>query len=468
MKNIVIFGAASGGRIIADAISQQQERYSLKCFLDNDKKLWGGVVSGVTVLGGSDNLAKVLVDYDVHELIVAISNIDKAALSSISKICNEKQIELRVIPDSLNIVLEDPILNQLREIDIVDLLGREEVYIRSDFIADHVKGKVVAITGAAGSIGSEIVRQVSKFSPSKILAIDLNENDLYLLALYISRHFPEIEFVSSICSVQDYNSIKDELVGNSPDILFHCAAHKHVPLMERAPFQAVKNNVYGTYNVATAAEECGVERFVLISTDKAVNPANVMGASKRMAELMVLSLNKGLNQCEKNTKFMVVRFGNVLGSAGSVVPIFKELLKEGKDLTVTDKNMTRYFMTIPEAARLVIEAGYTGSGGELFVLDMGNPVKINELAQNMIDLSGAQVKINYVGLRPGEKLYEELFYDETKVLPTVNSKILISRSEVNTTISLDSMVNAMNKVLSHEYNPKSFLHDFVPSYLVGK
>ena len=460
MKNIIVFGAASGGRIIADAITQQKGKFKLLCFLDNDDGLWGSEIGGVEVLGGVEELPQLLAQNEVHELIVAVSNIDQETLSILSLTCNANLVELKVIPDSLNIVLDDPILNQVRDVDVIDLLGRKEVYIRSDFINEWVSGSIIAITGAAGSIGSELVKQICKFSPSKIIAIDINENDLYLLDLFVSRHYPNIDFVSSICSIQDYSSIESEFRREKPCMVFHCAAHKHVPLMERAPMQAIKNNVYGTYNVAKAAKKCLVGRFVLISTDKAVNPTNVMGASKRLAELLILSLNED----DPNTRFMVVRFGNVLGSAGSVIPIFKELLKEGKDLTVTDERMTRYFMTIPEAARLVIEAGFTGSGGELFVLDMGEPVKIQDLAKNMIALSGANVGINYVGLRPGEKLYEELFYDNDSVVATKNEKILISMSEASVNISMEDILEKLDKVIMFNADAKQFLLDVVPTY----
>lgn len=466
MKNIIVFGAASGGKIIADAICKQKDKFNLLCFLDNNLKLWGKEVLGVKVLGGIELLPKLLDSNDVHEVIVAISNVGKEALSELSALCHLKNVDLRVIPDSLNIILGNPILNQLREVSIADLLGRKEVFIRNDLIDEKVLGRVVAVTGAAGSIGSEIVRQVCKFSPKTVIGIDLNENDLYLLELYISRHYPGIEFISSICSVQDYISLKSELEDVRPDIVFHCAAHKHVPLMERSPYQAVKNNVFGSYNVAKIAGECRVKRFVLISTDKAVNPKNIMGASKRLAELLILSMNKNEPSTLISTRYMVVRFGNVLGSAGSVVPIFKELLQEGKDLTVTDERMTRYFMTIPEAARLVIESGFVGDGGELFVLDMGKPVKIKDLAENMIALSGSDVSINYIGLRPGEKLYEELFYDKDNVIPTNNNKILLSKSEQDEDVSKENILNKLTQVLTHKYDAKNFLIEFVDSYNV--
>ncbi|TCI05418.1 polysaccharide biosynthesis protein [Corallincola luteus] len=457
MKNVVVFGASSGGKLVGDALTRQPKKYNLVCFVDNDPELKGKKIFHKPVLGDLGVLPSVLAENNIHEVIVAISNVDDELILEISNLCQEKNVDIRVIPKALDIFLEDPILNQLKNVDVSDLLGRKEIVLDSEFLLEQIVSKSLIVTGAAGSIGSELVRQVARFNPSKIIAIDLNENELYLLELFIKRHYSEIDFHSVIGSVQDESFIRHVFKDNPADIVFHCAAHKHVPLMERYPQQAVKNNVYGTYVVARATQEFSVKRFVLISTDKAVNPTNCMGASKRLAELISLSMNS------LNTKFMAVRFGNVLGSAGSVIPIFRQLLREGKNLTVTDERMTRYFMTIPEAARLVIEAGYRGEGGELFVLDMGEPVKITDLAKNMIKLSGAAANIEYVGLRPGEKLYEELFYDHSLVDRTKNEKIMISRSESEEKLEFANVIDSLVEVLEGRICPRQFLRDYVPS-----
>ena len=457
MKNILVFGASSGGKLVAGALDRQSDNYNFVCFLDNDARLKGKYICSRPVLGGIEVLDKVINSQNIDEVIVAISNVDDDFLIEISEICKRHDLSLRVMPKALDILFDDPILNQLKSVDVVDLLGREEVELDIEFLDSTITGKSILITGAAGSIGSEVARQIARFHPKEIIALDLNENELYLLELFLKRHYKFIEIVSVVGSVQDEGFVKEVFEEFDIDVVFHCAAHKHVPLMEKYPQQAVKNNVYGTYVVAREAKRTKVERFVLISTDKAVNPTNCMGASKRLAEMISLSMNGDY------TLFMVVRFGNVLGSAGSVVPIFRQLLNEGKNLTVTDSRMTRYFMTIPEAARLVIEAGFRGDGGELFVLDMGQPVKIVELASNMIKLSGAKAEIEYIGLRPGEKLYEELFYDHSCVSKTKNKKIMISSAETGVDLELGEMIEMLNQVLRGEENPRKFLRTFVKS-----
>ncbi|WP_051252589.1 polysaccharide biosynthesis protein [Ferrimonas kyonanensis] len=459
MKNVVIFGASSGGKIVADALLRQPERYRLKYFLDNDTSRWGQQLLGISIAGGMDELAVLAKAEPIDKVIVAISNIGEDDLAVISETCRQWDIELRIIPQALDIVFEDPILNQMREVSVADLLGRHEVSLADDRVSAEIQGQTVLVTGAAGSIGSEVVRQVAKFAPARIIGLDVNENDLYLLELFVGRHFPEIAFSSVICSIQDRTELVRELTGQGIDVVFHCAAHKHVPLMERSPVQAVKNNVLGTLNVAQVADELAIGRFVLISTDKAVNPTNVMGASKRVAELIVLEMNR-----RSDTRFMAVRFGNVLGSAGSVIPIFKELLKEGRDLTITDERMTRYFMTIPEAARLVIESGVQGQGGELFVLEMGEPVEILTLARKMIELSRAQSDIKIIGLRPGEKLYEELFYDMDSVIPTDNRKILLSTAEADQQLDLTQLRQEIEAVIADASGSRSFLGRYVASF----
>lgn len=321
--------------------------------------------------------------------------------------------------------------NQLRNVRIEDLLGRDEICINDTGIRSLIEGKTIFVTGGAGSIGSELARQIAKYNPKQLVAIDINENDIYFLELELHRVFPNLKFVSEICNIREREKLEFLFEKYRPNIVFHAAAHKHVPLMEHNPEEAIKNNIFGTKNVAECADKHGVQRMVLISTDKAVNPTNLMGASKRACELVIEHMNK----IAKNTKFMAVRFGNVLGSHGSVIPIFRNLLEEGKNLTVTHKDITRYFMTIPEAAQLVIEAGSIGKGGEIFILDMGKPVRIYDLAKSMIKLSNANVGIDIVGLRPGEKLFEELLYDVNNAIKTDNKKIFITKVDGNTDIS---------------------------------
>ncbi|MCF2613308.1 UDP-N-acetylglucosamine 4,6-dehydratase family protein, partial [Fusobacterium perfoetens] len=313
--------------------------------------------------------------------------------------------------------------NQIKDVSIEDLLGRDQVEINDGSIKDLIHNKVVFVTGGAGSIGSELARQIAKYEPQKLVTIDVNENDIYFLELELKRKYQNLDLVSEICNIREKEKLEFLFNKYRPNIVFHAAAHKHVPLMEHNPEEAIKNNIFGTRNVAECANEFGVDRMVLISTDKAVNPTNLMGASKRACELVI----EHMNEISKGTKFMAVRFGNVLGSNGSVIPIFRKLIKEGKNLTLTHKDITRYFMTIPEAAQLVIEAGSIGNGGEIFILDMGKPIKIYDLAKNMIRLSNAKVGIDIVGLRPGEKLYEELLYDTNNAIKTANKKIFITK-----------------------------------------
>ena len=297
--------------------------------------------------------------------------------------------------------------------------------INDGSIRGLIEDRVVFVTGGAGSIGSELARQIAKYNPRKLVTIDVNENDIYFLELELKRKYPNLNLISEICNIREEEKVDFLFNKYRPNVVFHAAAHKHVPLMEHNPEEAIKNNIFGTKKVAECADRYGVERMVLISTDKAVNPTNLMGASKRACELVIEHMNK----VSKNTKFMAVRFGNVLGSNGSVIPIFKKLIEEGKNLTLTHKDITRYFMTIPEAAQLVIEAGSLGNGGEIFILDMGKPVKIYDLAKRMIKLSNANVGIDIVGLRPGEKLFEELLYDVNSAIKTENKKIFITKIE---------------------------------------
>ncbi|KDE64003.1 hypothetical protein FUSO5_07335, partial [Fusobacterium necrophorum BFTR-1] len=336
-------------------------------------------------------------------------------------------LKIKILGGIHDLVIDQNVESHIREIQIEDLLGRRPIEINGKEITKFIQEKVIFVTGGAGSIGSELCRQISAYQPKHLVIIDINENNLYLLELELKRKYPYLQLVSEVCSIRDLHKLEILFEKYKPQVLFHAAAHKHVPLMEHNPEEAIKNNVFGTRNIAACAEAFGLETMVLISTDKAVNPTSFMGATKRMCELIIEEYTKK----HSKTKFCAVRFGNVLGSNGSVIPIFKQLIQEGKNLTVTHKDINRYFMTIPEAAQLVIEAGSFGKGGEIFILDMGEPVKIYDLAKDMIRLSGANVGIDIVGLRPGEKLYEELLYDVNKAVKTKNNKIFITQVEAN-------------------------------------
>ena len=351
-------------------------------------------------------------------------------------------------------------LQGVRDVSVEDLLGRDQIVVNDTNIKRIIIDKIVFITGAAGSIGSELAKQISKHRPKKLIMIDVNENDIYFLELELRRKYPNLDLQCEICNIREKDKVELLFELYRPEIVFHAAAHKHVPLMEHNPEESVKNNLFGTYNVVEMADKYKIERFVLVSTDKAVNPTNVMGATKRGCELIVEKFSK-----TSKTKFMAVRFGNVLGSNGSVIPIFRKLLLEGKNLTLTHPDITRYFMTIPEAVQLVMEAGSIGQGGELFILDMGEPVKIMELAKTMIELSKADAEIEIVGLRPGEKLYEELLYDVNSGVKTSNPKIfkiILDDNEVDIKKYLDLLSEKVKVPVKEEI--KDILKEFIVSY----
>lgn len=464
MKNLLIIGAGSSGEILSkEIIKRNENRYSIIGFLDNDPLKKGEVINGYRVFGTHDRVEEYLEEYDIEEVIIAITSIEHKDLELLYKRIKKCHIDVRILPSFEELLLEEPFTKQLREVKVEDLLGREISEELSLEAASYICNKVVLITGAAGSIGSELCRQIVKYKPKKMILLDINENDLYLLELFLKRHYNS-NIESEICNIRELNKLEFLFSLYKPNLVFHAAAHKHVPLMEKNIEEAVKNNVFGTNNLLELSDKYSVERFVLISTDKAVNPTNIMGATKRLSELLLERVNTN-----SKTKFMAVRFGNVLGSNGSVIPIFRSLIKEGKNLTVTHEEITRYFMTIPEAANLVLEAGSIGSGGEVFVLDMGQPVKIMDLAKKMIELSGLElgkdIEVEITGLRPGEKLYEELLYDINCCEKTSNKKIFIAKlkkeeSDLNEgLIVLEKFCNIFDRE-----NLKSKLKELVPTY----
>ena len=426
-ENVLIYGAGEAGvLLVKESRINPNFPYRIVGFLDDNPNKKGGKVYGLRVLGGLEDVGKIIEKIDVSKIIISMPSVEQSKISSILKELNKlKDISVKLLPNVDNLIEEGNLSTQLRNIKLEDLLGREEIKINTKEVFDFIQDKIVFVTGGGGSIGSELINQIAKYNPKKIINIEINENASYLMELELKRHYPYLDYKTEIASVRDLDKLDMLFNKYKPEILFHAAAHKHVPLMENNPEEAIKNNIFGTKNVAECCLKYKLESVVLISTDKAVNPTNVMGATKRVCEMIFQKYSeKG-----SNTKFMAVRFGNVLGSNGSVIPIFSKLIEEGKNLTLTHKDIIRYFMTIPEAAQLVIEAATIGKGGEILILDMGEPVKIYDLAKNMIKLSGSNVGIDIVGLRPGEKLFEELLYDVNSSEKTSNNKIFITNME---------------------------------------
>ncbi|QCI87018.1 polysaccharide biosynthesis protein [Vagococcus zengguangii] len=422
----LVIGVGAGGDILMNALEQPCNRGDINVvgFADDDSDKKGTYFHGKKVLGTLDDIAEIVDEYSIEQLTVAIPSLESKGYQKIVDISQEKGVKLNSMPSIEDITSGKVSVNKFREVDVVDLLGREEVKLDMDVISKQLTSKTILITGAGGSIGSEIARQVMKFSPKRLLLLGHGENSIYLIDRELKQLKQNVtEIIPVIADVQDRKRMFEIMERYKPNQVYHAAAHKHVPLMEYNPKEALKNNVYGTKNVAEAALEAGVESFVMVSTDKATNPPNVMGATKRLAEMIVTGLNK-----HQKTKFSAVRFGNVLGSRGSVIPVFKDQIAKGGPLTVTDFRMTRYFMTIPEASRLVLQSGALAKGGEIFILDMGEPVKIYDLAKNVIKLSGYSVDeigIIETGIRPGEKLYEELLVDKERAEEQVFEKIFV-------------------------------------------
>ncbi|MGQ9411918.1 polysaccharide biosynthesis protein [Streptococcus pluranimalium] len=425
----IVYGGGKAGRIFIELVRKSQTDIDLIGVIDDDPYKQGTIINGVKVLGDRNNLVRLVKVFEIKQIVLAIPSLNGSEREKILDLTNDLDIKLMEVPGIEDTILGNISSKTLKEIDIADLLGRKEVVLDQSSLNQYFTGKTVLVTGAGGSIGSEICRQVAKFSPEKLLLLGHGENSIYLINRELTGIYNgKIKIVPLIADIQDRDLIFDIMSTYQPDIVYHAAAHKHVPLMEYNPKEAVKNNILGTKNVAEAAKNANVGKFIMVSTDKAVNPPNVMGATKRVAEMIVTSLNE-----PEKTQFAGVRFGNVLGSRGSVVPLFKEQIAKGGPITVTDFRMMRYFMTIPEASRLVIQAGHLAKGGEIFVLDMGEPVQILELAKKMIKLSGykeEEIGIVEAGIRPGEKLYEELLSTEERVSEQIYDKIFVGKVEV--------------------------------------
>lgn len=427
IKRTLVVGAGEGGRILINSLigSKTTNEIEIVGFVDDDPNKQNIYLSGIKVLGEIDDLPKLIEKHRVNIVTLAIPSLNSKKMRKLFDLLENQKVKVNTLPSMEELVTGKISVSKLKEIDVVDLLGREEVPLDIESIKDQITNRIILVTGAGGSIGSEICRQVIHFNPKKLLLLGHGENSIYLIERELKNRYQDkvTDIIPIIADVQDRDKIFEIMNTYKPDIVYHAAAHKHVPLMESNPREAVKNNVYGTKNVAEAAKFVNVEHFVMVSTDKANNPPNVMGATKRIAEMIVT----GLNESGK-TKFSAVRFGNVLGSRGSVIPVFREQISKGGPITITDFRMTRYFMTIPEASRLVIQSGALARGGEIFVLDMGEPVKIVDLAKNMIRLSGYsdnEIEIIETGIRPGEKLYEELLLDKERNDKQVFDKIFI-------------------------------------------
>jgi FlaA1/EpsC-like NDP-sugar epimerase len=463
---VMIVGAGAGGSMVLDELLNSKEINMLPaCFVDDNISKLGMSISGIKVMGNRHDIPKLVKENDIETIIIAIPTLLGADRAEIANICKNTGCKLKIMPGIYELLKGDVTIKKIRAVKIEDLLGRNPVVLEDDGIKEYIRGKVVMITGGGGSIGSEISRQVLKYEPGKLIIFDNYENNAYELQNEIKARYPGLELKLLIGSIRDRKRLENVFSEYRPNVVFHAAAHKHVPLMEESPSEAIMNNVFGTLNLAETADRYNVERFVMLSTDKAVNPTNVMGASKRICEMIIQAMD-----VISKTEFVAVRFGNVLGSNGSVIPLFNKQISEGGPVTVTDRNITRFFMTIPEAAQLVLQAGAFAKGGEIFILNMGEPVKIYDLARDLIKLSGftpdEDIKIEITGLRPGEKLYEEVMMDEEGIRKTAHNKIFVARPSSYNIQELKSEFEEI-KLLCEEGGNSAIvrkLKEIVPTY----
>ena len=450
-NNLLIIGAGMGAREIIIAIkNNMRDKYNIVGIIDDDISKINHYILGVKVLGTRYDIPKIAKEKNVDLIFFAINKIDAVSRKKILEICQETGVKTRVLPTTLEVIAKQGAMNSLRDVQIEDLLGRDPVHLDNKNINSLIKNKTVLVTGGGGSIGSELCRQIVKYDPKRLVILDIYENNLYDIEMELRAEYPKLNLEAIVASVRDNARLNNVFETYKPEIVFHAAAHKHVPLMEKSPLEAIHNNVFGTYNVVNCADEYGVGKFVLISTDKAVNPTNIMGASKRVCEMIVQAKNK-----VSKTEYVAVRFGNVLGSNGSVIPLFKKQIERGGPVTVTHKDITRFFMTIPEAVQLILQAVTYAKGGEIFVLDMGEPVKIYDLAVSLIKLLGYEpnvdIPIEITGLRPGEKLYEEILMSEEGLTSTKHDKIFISKPMHMEMTELEEKLNILKEL---EYNEK--------------
>lgn len=465
-KRVMVVGAGQAGALVIKELKNHDELCSKPVVVvdDDDTKL-GKTINGVPVLGDRYHIKKLVERKKIDEIIIAMPSASKSEIREVVEECSRTKCKLRIVPGMFELIDGKVSIKEIRDVDIEDLLGRESVKVDVEEMSYYLKSKVVLVTGGGGSIGSELCRQIATFEPKKLIILDIYENNAYDIQNELRRNYPELNMDVLIASIRDRKRLEEIFAKYNPNVVFHAAAHKHVPLMETSPQEAIKNNVFGTLNVAECADMYKAEKFVLISTDKAVNPTNVMGATKRMAEMVVQTMSK-----KSDTEFVAVRFGNVLGSNGSVIPLFKNQISSGGPVTVTHSEVTRYFMTIPEAVQLVIQAGAMAQGGEIFVLDMGEPVKIVDLAENLIRLSGFEpykdIDIQFVGLRPGEKLYEELLMDEEGLTETKHNKIFIGRPlNIDYKVLMAQLTTLRELINSDREDLMSQIEHMVPTYM---
>ena len=465
LSRVMIVGAGSAADALIREIMQSQYLHKqIKCVIDDDPELKGKTIRGYLIIGGRECIIDAAKEYRIDEIIIAMPSVSKKVTAEIAKICNETGCEIKLVPGMYQLINSEVSISKLRHVEIEDLLGREPVKVDLEKITGYLEDQVVLVTGGGGSIGSELCRQIAAAKPKKLVIVDIYENNAYDIQQELIRKYPKLNLVVLIASVRNTNRMNAIFEEYLPNVVFHAAAHKHVPLMETSPNEAIKNNVFGTLKTVQAAHRYGVEKFVLISTDKAVNPTNIMGASKRICEMIVQAYSR-----ISETDFVAVRFGNVLGSNGSVIPLFKQQIREGGPVTVTHPDIIRYFMTIPEAVSLVLEAGAFAHGGEIFVLDMGEPVKIVDLAKNLIRLSGyvpgEDIEIKFTGLRPGEKLYEERLMAEEGLAKTENDRISIAKPiEMDDEKFFERLDEMKDAVYEETGEVREMVRKIVPTY----
>ncbi len=463
--SVMVIGAGEAANvIIKEIVNSNFSTMVIKCIIDDDKGKWGRYIQGIKIVGGREKIVECADVYEVDEIIVAMPSASRAEIRQILEICKDTNCKLRSLPGMYQLVNGEVNVSKLKDVEVEDLLGRDPISVDMDSILGYVQNKVVLVTGGGGSIGSELCRQIATHKPRRLVIIDIYENNVYDIQQELKKNYPDLDLVVLIASIRNTNRMNYIFSEYKPDIVYHAAAHKHVPLMEDSPTEAIKNNVFGTFKTAQAAAMSGVHRFVMISTDKAVNPTNIMGASKRICEMIIQTFDR-----HYETEFVAVRFGNVLGSNGSVIPLFRKQIAAGGPVTVTHPDIIRYFMTISEAVSLVLQAGAYAKGGEIFVLDMGEPVKILTLAENLIKLSGYRVgediKIEFTGLRPGEKLYEELLMDEEGMQDTANAMIHIGNPiEINEQEFFAQLKRLKEECRIENSDIRPLIHEIVPTY----
>ena len=468
-KNVLIIGAGEATKILLSTIkNSMKDVYHVVGLIDDNTNKVNYAISGKRILGTRYDIPRICKENNVELIFFTISNISNEDRKNILETCQETGCKVRILPGTKELIKDKPIMQSFRNVEIEDLLGRDPIKLDNKDIKKLIHNKVVLVTGGGGSIGSELCRQIMQFNPERLVIVDIYENNLYDIEQELKYNYPNSNIDAIVASVREKNRLNEIFEEFKPYLVFHAAAHKHVPLMETSPLEAIKNNVFGTYNVVNCADEYGVKRFVLISTDKAVNPTNIMGATKRLCEMIVQAKNK-----VSNTEYVAVRFGNVLGSNGSVVPLFKKQIAHGGPVTVTHKDITRFFMTIPEAVSLVLQAMSGAKGGEIFVLDMGEPVKIYDMAKKLIKLSGLEpdvdIQIKVTGLRPGEKLYEEILMEEEGLTETKHDKIHVAKPcDINMT-KIKEKLTVLRKLVDTNNNEqtdeiKKVIHEVVPTY----